>query len=173
MKSVNEYLLKNNVNKRLRLSCKLLEHSTLLTPVLKREFGEMKASESQRFQCMESSDTYLRESELRQESTGNVILEATLRIMKNELPNSFIKDLKTTSMLFGDLLIKHKVKVRVSDQQIILHFDSNNGNLRMGRSHTMYLLSTNKVVCHVRELLVCEQELITSKNEYKNMRVYN
>jgi chorismate-pyruvate lyase len=167
MKSIRKYLLKNDLYDNLKLSSKLLEHNSLLTPVLKKNFGDMTVDKCQLFQCMESPDTYLRESKLRQKCSNNIIVEATLRVMKKELPYRLIKDLQTTSLLFGDLLIKHKVKIRVSDQQILLHFDSKSGKLRMGRSHMMYRTSTNKAVCYVRELLVNEQELISSKNKYK------
>lgn len=167
MKSIRKYLLKNNLYDNLNLSSRLLEHSSLLTPELTKNFGDMTVEKSQLLQCMESSDTYLRESKLRQKCSGNIIVDATLRVMKKELPYQLIKDLKTTSLLFGELLIKHKVKIRVSDQQILLHFDSKSGKLRMGRSHMMYHISTNKAICYVRELLVNEQELISSKNKYQ------
>ena len=173
MKHIREYLLRDDLYEGLRLSSELLEHNALLTPILKKNFGEMSANESNTLQCMESTDTYLRESELKQKCSGNIILEATLKVMKKELPYQLIKELQTTSLLFGELLVKHNVKVRFAEQQILLHFDSKSGKVRLGRSHIMYLPSSNKAVCYVQELLVSEEELKNSQHKYQMERIYN
>lgn len=145
------------------ISQELLEKDSLLTPRLNLNFGKINVIESDILECIETDNTYLRESVLYQKSTGNKILEATLRITKNKLPNKFIQDLRLTSTPFGVLLKKYKIPVEIKNRQIIVNIDSKKDVLRIGRSHIITKLDSDEIISHVRELLVSEEELYLSK----------
>ncbi len=148
------------------LSKDLLENDALLTPRLQSNFGQIDAFETSDIECFETQKTYLRESILIQKCSGEKILEATLRIVKQNLPPAFVQDLRTTNTPFGELIKKYKISVSIINRNSLIIKEFSTGKTRMGRSHTIIHSNSKKIICHVREILTHEENLIKAKKRY-------
>ncbi len=156
--------LKNYISdKELTFSKELLNKGLLLTPHLKKNFGNIYVCEIG-LKHIESEDLYIRESVIKQKDTDYKILDANLRIEKKNVPVELINDLRTTKILFGSLLKKYGIEVTIENQEIIVvkNIDDSDST-RMGRSRTMTKKDTGDVICHVHELLNLEQYLFAAK----------
>ena len=158
-------LFENYVSdKNLSFSKDLLNKGLLLTPHLKENFGSIYVCETG-LKHIESDEIYIRESVIKQNDTDYKILDANLRIEKNNVPSQLINDLRTTKILFGSLLKKYGIEVTIENQEIIVIKNVDDSDtMRMGRSRTMVNKNTQEVICDVYELLNIEQYLFAAKN---------
>lgn len=138
------------------LSFELLNRDTLLTPQLKKYFGDLLAKQQN---SEEKGKNYFRKSSIYQKSTQARILDAKLHINSNFLPEELIEKLRSTQSLFGDLLIDYKIEINITERKLFNVNDHKTGQMRMGRHHLILGKKTKDIYCHVEEILVPESEL--------------
>ncbi|MBL4806248.1 MAG: hypothetical protein JKY31_03060 [Rhodobacteraceae bacterium] len=130
---------------------KLLNHNGLMTPVITRFFGPMRAIQT-RFE--ETQATYYRVSLLYQCAQHNLIIEAKLLASKDNLPAGLIDALRNTDQLFGQLLLDYHISVRIAPPKI------RHDNSRWSRQLAMLDKANGKLLCKVDEHLVSDQQLL-------------
>ena len=108
---------------------------------------------------VETEETYMRASVLRQTASNKKILDASLKVMKRALPTALIDDLRSTSKMFGQLLLDYGMEVAVRERRQITLYDQAAQDVRMGRQHRIADGTTQRTLCLVNELLVPEQDL--------------
>ena len=146
------------------LSTELLDHDDLLTPILRQHFGEVRMEATK---VVETEETYMRASSLRQNTSNRKILDATLIVMKRTLPTTLIDDLRSTSKMFGQLLLDYGTEVIVRDRRPIILYDQTAQDVRIGRQHRITDATTQETLCLVNELLVPEQNLLLLKSNFE------
>jgi len=160
----DKFVEENNLD----FSYKLLKKKTLLTPDLLLNFGNIYVSKISDIEQIETDKTYFRYTQIKQKSSNNKILDARLRIVKDELPNELIEKLHDTSVPLGQLLQDYGINVEIKNQDIFLRCEVGNGKLRMGRNRIMIDTKTNKIICYVYELFENESSLILTKGNHLN-----
>jgi len=162
--SQDEFFENYVYDEELLFSKDLLNKGLLLTPHLKKNFGNLYVCEIG-LKHIESEEIYIRESVIKQKDTDYKILDANLRIEKKNVPVQLINDLRSTKILFGSLLKKYNIDVSIIDQEIIVIKNVDDSEtMRMGRSRTMIKKDTKEVICHVYELLNIERYLFAAKD---------
>ncbi len=164
---ISEYVSKKifdfNLQENFSIAYKLSMASSLLTPHLIMAFGDIFVIEDKNTENLEAANFYYRESSIFQTCSKTKILEASLKISKKHLPKALINDLRNTTIPFGKLLTKYKIKVDVKDHKICMHRDVANSSTRIGRSLKIYEKQSNVIIAFVRELFVPEKELSRAK----------
>lgn len=138
------------------LSTRILGHDGLITPILERHFGEIEAVE---LDAAESRDHYVRTSTLYQRGSTQWLLDATLMIVKRQVPESLLEQLRSTSIPFEQLLMDHGVDVELEGRLSIELRDDAGQVVARGRQHEIVHRQTGERVCQVREMLAPEAEL--------------
>ena len=116
---------------------------------------------------VETEETYMRASSLRQSASNRKILDATLIVMKRTLPTTLIDDLRSTSKMFGQLLLDYGMEVIVRDRRPIILYDQTAQDVRIGRQHRITDATTQETLCLVNELLVSEKNLLLLKSNFE------
>lgn len=128
----------------------LLEQNVLMTPMLVDRFG---AIFIETIEASETSSTYKRTSIIRQQSTGQKILDAEIVVFKNEVPKEIIEKLKATNIPFGQLLISHNIGVKIKNKKLITTIDEVTKEQRQGRSVDIVDAVSNNLICNVSEVM--------------------
>ena len=134
------------------LGFELLNHESLMTPVLVKAFGQLRAVQIAHDQ---TPTDYHRTSQIIQSDSKRLVLDATLTISKASLSIAAIDALMTTEILFGQLLLEHDIKVELEGMTIFRRSDD-----RFGRRTDMFILGTTARLAQVEETLVSDSELV-------------
>lgn len=133
------------------LGFKLLNHDGLMTPVLVREFGPLRAVQ---LAYEQTSTNYRRTSEIFQSASNLLVLNATLNINKASLSMEAVDSLMTTEILFGQLLGEQGIEVSLVGGTIFKRLDG-----RFGRRTDMYIKGSATRLAQVEETLVSDLAL--------------
>jgi hypothetical protein len=139
-----------------RMAVALLDHDGLMTPVLTRRFGPLRAE--QHLSDL-SGDTLHRHSTIRTHPGGEAILAARLDIHVPALPDGLLDRLGSGMVLFGQLLLDEGIDVQVQDRHLYRVGEGGAPETRWGRRLTMQRRDTGMLVCKVDELLVPVRDL--------------
>lgn len=139
-----------------RMAVALLDHDGLMTPVLTRQFGPLRA---QQHRSVRSGDTVHRHSTIRTHPGGAAILVARLDIHVPALPDGLLERLGSGKVLFGQLLLDEGIAVQVRDRHLYRVGDAEAPDTRLGRRLTMQRSDTGMLICRVDELLVPVRDL--------------
>ncbi len=167
-----EFLDEYSLSKEFNIGYELLMKNGLLTPHLIETFGEVSVSEAACKERIETEKAYLRQSVISQVSTGIILLEAQLHIVKEVVPVDLINDLKLTSIPFGSLLGIHGQDVVTKDKHIILQKRIENDEIRIGRSHKI-VNAKGALICFVNELMASEMLLSEALKNNEKMLFKN
>ena len=137
------------------LSCRLLDHDGLMTPMLVRHFGPLTVRQTF---AKQESDRFLRHSSIFQAATGEKILEAVLNIALHSLPIGFVDRMQNQDILFGQLLLDLSIDVQIADRA--RYRSATDQPPRWGRRLTMFHAGRQELICQVDELLVSEPQLL-------------
>lgn len=169
-KFMNDETVRHNIvagfTHSLLIGYELMIKEGLLTPHLVDNFGAIEVEEISDIEQIETTKTYIRRSIIKQRETNIPLLEAQLRIIKDEVPQGLINDLKNTDNAFGCLLNRYGVKVISKKKRLILQEDLENHKIRIGRNHLLVSESTNKTICYVQEIMSFEEVLVRAKELY-------
>lgn len=137
----------------------LLDHDSLMTPVLTAQFGPLIVRKTQ---SHPSTDSVLRHSSIYQAASDSKILDAVLEISPHALPAGVIAQLLQEDILFGQILADFAIPVRITDRTL---YQSNAPDQipRWGRRLRIYHAETAAFICRVDELLVIEAQLIAMR----------
>ncbi|WP_299752082.1 hypothetical protein [uncultured Tateyamaria sp.] len=145
---------------------KLLDHDGLLTPKLRKHFGRIISKQTS---ARKSRLHYFRRSTLYQQSSCCRILEATLNISTNAVPEKLIDTLRSTQTPFGSLLEEFAIETKIINRILTVACDRTKCELRLGRQHQITNAKTAEVICHVEEVLFPEAELNKLTHPEKEM----
>jgi chorismate-pyruvate lyase len=147
-----------------QFSIRLLDHDRLMTPVLKRQFGDICAVQSA---ADESDDTYRRVAALYRREDAVLLLEAALEIPKSALPAAIFEALRTTDRPFGQLLIDRGIDGVSVGRTLFSAGAPGSPDRRWGRRHSIVELRSGQLLCRVEELLVPERHLLAARQKRK------
>lgn len=133
------------------LGFRLLNRQSLLTPILAKAFGPLRALQTSYHQ---TPTDYCRYSEILQTGSDRRILEAVLTINKMHLPHDAIDTLMTTDVLFGQLLMNHKIEVELVGIEVFRRPDG-----RFGRRNDIYNNDGTGRIAQVEEVLASDVKL--------------
>lgn len=139
------------------LSLRLLDHDGLMTPVLRAQFGALRAVQHR---ALREGDIYLRQSTIRRRAGGETILTARLEIRTDALPGGFLDDLAGGEVPFGQLLQDRAIGVEIRDREVFRVTAADGTAPRWGRRLAIHRLSDGALVCRVEEILAPEAELL-------------
>jgi hypothetical protein len=138
-----------------RYSRSLLDHDSLMTPILAQEFGALSVRKTQTDQA---SGHFLRRSSIFQIASGGKILDAELEISAAALPAKFLYQLLRDDVLFGQLLADFAIPVRLTDR-VLYQTTPSPPETRWGRRLTIYHAETHAFICSVDEVLAPDTQL--------------
>jgi hypothetical protein len=90
-----------------RYAVRLLDHDGLMTPILLAEFGPLRAVQTV---ADHADGLFHRRSVLRRVPGDEAILDASLKISVQALPDGFLQSLVKAETLFGQALQDHGIK---------------------------------------------------------------
>lgn len=146
-----------NLRRDFPVSHALLDHGGLMTEKLIRLFGPVHAVQSE---IERDGNLVTRWSTLYQTASGAALLQATLIIRSENLPEGLLDQLLSGTRLFGGLLIEAGVNVRMVDRAI--YRAGPPGGVyagSWGRRQRMLRADTGAVLCDVDECLSDEATL--------------
>ncbi len=137
------------------VSHRLLTGEGLMSARLVTAFG---AVVPRQLSSVEENGIVHRQSALHQAASGDLILDADLRIRREVCPAEILAALDSASALFGALLVEHGIAVDF-DLNEIFALATADAPIRWGRRRRMVLQSNGQVLCDVEELLAPEDNL--------------
>lgn len=133
----------------------LLDHKGLMTPVLNQQFGPIKALQTK---YLDEVEYCMRQSRLVQASTGKIILSAELKINGSMVPQEFLRQLVSTTIPFGALLVQFHIETTIQSLNLFCHTSAQTTDSvlmdRWGRRHNIVDPTNGNVLCEVEELLM-------------------
>jgi hypothetical protein len=147
------------------ISIDLLSSEGLLTPTLVSFFGEIVAHERR---AEERGTLYRRWSSLYQARSMRLLMHASIDIARSDISETLIKDLSTTTIPFGSLLVHHGIAIEVRNRTV---FTSPVDNESYGRTSDFYAPAAGKTIARVTEILVPENELLIAHQAHNSRNI--